>query len=132
MIKVAQEMQRTGMDIPLLIRGATTSKAHTAAKIAPAYQNRATVYVSDASRAIGVAAKLLADDRAYEKYASEVADEYAMIKHRVETRREKRAFLSLESARANPQICNRSEYIPPAPNKPEIQTIEPKLEELIP
>ncbi|HBK12014.1 MAG TPA: methionine synthase, partial [Gammaproteobacteria bacterium] len=57
MVHIANEMQRRGLKIPLLIGGATTSKAHTAAKIAPEYDNRATVYVSDASRAVNVTAR---------------------------------------------------------------------------
>ena len=60
MVYIAEEMQRLGLQIPLIIGGATTSKAHTAAKIAPAYENKATVYVTDASRAVGVASNLLA------------------------------------------------------------------------
>ena len=81
MVNVAREMQRLDLKIPLLIGGATTSKAHTAAKIAPAYNNRATVYVSDASRAVGVAAKLLAPEETYQDYASEISAEYALIKN---------------------------------------------------
>ncbi len=59
MVFVAKEMQRKGFNIPLLIGGATTSKAHTAVKIDPQYQNDAVIYVADASRAVGVATTLL-------------------------------------------------------------------------
>ena len=103
MVNVAKEMQRAGLEIPLLIGGATTSKAHTAAKIAPYYDNRATVYVSDASRAVGV-----------------------------EARREKRAFLTLDAARANPLDSDWDNYTPPQPRQPELQVIQPSLAELIP
>ena len=132
MVNVAREMQRAGLDIPLLIGGATTSKAHTAAKIAPVYHNRATVYVSDASRAVGVAAKLLAPEQDYEHFAQEVAAEYALIKNRVEARREKRAFLSLEAARANAMSFDWANYTPPAPQHSAVQVVEPSLGELLP
>ena len=129
MAQVAQEMQRAGLKIPLLIGGATTSKAHTAAKIAPNYTNRATVYVSDASRAVGVAAKLLSDDTAY---AETIRKDYALIKDRVEARRERRAFLTLGAARANPCPTDWSAYTPPKPNFLGVQTISPSLEALTP
>ena len=132
MVKVAAEMQRTGLRIPLLIGGATTSKAHTAAKIAPAYENRATVYVSDASRAVGVAAKLLAPEQDYEQFSQEIAAEYALIKNRVEARREKRAFLTLDAARANAMGFDWNTYTPPVPHHSAVQVIEPSLEELLP
>ena len=132
MVNVAREMQRLDLKIPLLIGGATTSKAHTAAKIAPAYNNRATVYVSDASRAVGVAAKLLAPEETYQDYASEISAEYALIKNRVEARREKRAFLTLDAARANPLIFAWETYSPPKPKTLGVQVIEPSLDELVP
>ena len=132
MEKVAAEMQRTSLCIPLLIGGATTSKAHTAAKIAPAYENRATVYVSDASRAVGVTAKLLAPEQDYEQFSQEIAAEYALIKNRVEARREKRAFLTLDAARANAMSLVWNTYTPPVPHHSAVQVIEPSLEELLP
>ena len=60
MVHVATEMQRQGISLPLMIGGATTSKAHTSVKIEPCYENDASVYVTDASRAVGVATKLIA------------------------------------------------------------------------
>ena len=132
MVNVAREMQRLDLKIPLLIGGATTSKAHTAAKIAPAYNNRATVYVSDASRAVGVAAKLLAPEETYQDYASEISAEYALIKNRVDARREKRAFLTLDAARANPLTFPWETYTPPQPNTLGVRVIEPSLDELVP
>jgi 5-methyltetrahydrofolate--homocysteine methyltransferase len=59
MVTVASEMERQGFDIPLLIGGATTSRVHTAVKIDPSYRRGQTVYVTDASRAVGVASSLL-------------------------------------------------------------------------
>ena len=132
MVNVAREMQRLDLKVPLLIGGATTSKAHTAAKIAPAYSNRATVYVSDASRAVGVAAKLLAPEKIYQDYASDISAEYALIKNRVEARREKRAFLTLDAARANPLDFAWETYSPPKPKKPEVHVVEPSLADLVP
>ena len=132
MVNVAAQMQRLNLNIPLLIGGATTSKAHTAAKIAPAYANRATVYVSDASRAVGVAAKLLAPEAAYQDYAQEIHEEYLKIKDRVEARREKRAFLTLESAQDNALDFDWANYSPPKPKMLGTRVLTPSLEELAP
>ena len=63
MCHVAAEMERQGFDIPLLIGGATTSRVHTAVKIDPNYKRGQTVYVTDASRAVGVASTLLSQNR---------------------------------------------------------------------
>ncbi len=132
MVHIAREMQRRGLNIPLLIGGATTSKAHTAAKIAPEYENRATVYVSDASRAVNVAASLLADEPQYQSYACNIRDEYALIRNRVEARREKRAFLALSDARANTMEFDWTSYQPPKPSRLGVHTIAPSLAELQP
>ena len=132
MVHIASEMQRRSLTIPLLIGGATTSKAHTAAKIAPEYDNRATVYVSDASRAVNVTAKLLAEEQQYEAYAAEISNEYALIKNRVEARREKRAFLALSDARANATPIDWSSYQPPIPRDLGVHCITPTLTELVP
>ena len=132
MVNIAKEMQRRGLDLPLLIGGATTSKAHTAAKIAPEYENRATVYVTDASRAVNVAASLLAEEPQYQAYAKNIKDEYALIRNRVEARREKRAFLGLGDAQANAMAFDWSSYQPPKPQQLGVQSIRPSLEELRP
>jgi len=132
MVNVAAQMQRLNLNIPLLIGGATTSKAHTAAKIAAAYANRATVYVSDASRAVGVAAKLLAPEATYQTYAEEIQEEYLKIKDRVEARREKRAFLTLESARDNALNFDWANHTPPKPNTLGTRVLTPKLVDLVP
>jgi 5-methyltetrahydrofolate--homocysteine methyltransferase len=132
MVNIANEMQRRGLKIPLLIGGATTSKAHTAAKIAPEYDNRATVYVSDASRAVNVTASLLAEEQQYQTYAKEIREEYALIRNRVEARREKRAFLALSDAQANAAALNWSSYQPPVPTNLGVHTVTPSLTELVP
>jgi 5-methyltetrahydrofolate--homocysteine methyltransferase len=64
MVSVASEMERQGFDVPLLIGGATTSRVHTAVKIDPAYHRGQAVYVTDASRAVGVCQKVLGEDKA--------------------------------------------------------------------
>lgn len=64
MVYVAKQMQERGMTLPLMIGGATTSKAHTAVKVEPQYQNDGVIYVSDASRAVGVVTKLLSKETA--------------------------------------------------------------------
>ncbi|MEQ9448092.1 MAG: cobalamin-dependent protein, partial [Rhodospirillaceae bacterium] len=74
MVYVASEMEREGLSLPLLIGGATTSKIHTAVKIAPSYANT-TVYVPDASRAVGVAGRLISRQQR-ERYSAEVKADY--------------------------------------------------------
>jgi 5-methyltetrahydrofolate--homocysteine methyltransferase len=96
---VASEMQRQGFDIPLLIGGATTSKAHTALRIEPEYSAGPVVHVLDASRAVGVATALLSEEQRA-GYAAAVRAEYAEVRAaRGEAR--PRVFVSLEEARAN-------------------------------
>jgi 5-methyltetrahydrofolate--homocysteine methyltransferase len=86
MVHVAREMERLGYTIPLLIGGATTSRAHTAVKIAPCYQNP-VVYVTDASRAVGVAGSLLSEELSTDYIAGIQAD-YAAVRQRHTGRRE--------------------------------------------
>jgi len=74
MVYVGKEMQRLKMDMPLLIGGATTSKTHTAVKIEPAYKNGATVYVTDASRAVGVVGQLLGEGK--DDYTASIRTDY--------------------------------------------------------
>ena len=98
MSHVAAEMQRQGFDLPLLIGGATTSRAHTAIKIAPHYGG-ATVYVPDASRAVGVVTKLLsAEMRA--SFVAEIAADYAKAREQ-HAGKKGVELISLEAARAN-------------------------------
>lgn len=98
MVTVAEEMQRAEMTMPLLIGGATTSKVHTALKIDPNYEGP-VIHVLDASRAVGVASKLLSDTQR-DDYVSEVADEYVHVRDARSGKAEKQ-LLSLEDARAN-------------------------------
>jgi 5-methyltetrahydrofolate--homocysteine methyltransferase len=104
MVHVASEMQRLGFTIPLLIGGATTSKAHTAVKIEPAYQGGPTVYVTDASRGVGVASALLSAEQNPD-FVSAVRKEYEVIRVRSNARTDKSILLPYAEAVAKaPQI----------------------------
>ena len=113
MVHVAQEMEREGFKLPLLIGGATTSRAHTAVKIAPHYGS-STVHVLDASRAVGVVNALL-NEQQRAAFDTKTRAEYASLReqHAAKTRQKK--FLSLEQARANRTPIDWSEYVPPQP-----------------
>ena len=100
MVTVASEMERQGFAIPLLIGGATTSKVHTAVKINPAYSRGQTVYVTDASRAVGVASSLLSRDSGA-AYAADVRADYEAIARNHAAQRSTAKRLSLKEARAN-------------------------------
>ena len=98
MVYVAQEMERRGLRLPLLIGGATTSRLHAAVKIAPTYSGP-VVHVNDASRSVGVAAGLLGS--AHEAYAHAVRDEYHTLRHDYAGRQRDKKYLSIEAAREN-------------------------------
>lgn len=98
MVTVAEEMKRSGMTMPLLIGGATTSKVHTALKIAPAYDGP-VVHVLDASRAVGVATTLVSDT-IRDDYVAKVADEYEAVRQ-ARAGKGQSDLRSLEDARAN-------------------------------
>ena len=100
MVHVAQEMQRLDYNLPLLIGGATTSKAHTAARIELAYSNGATVHVVDASRAVTVAATLLNQKRAPD-FCAQLRAEYQRVRERLEAGTAARDLLGIRAARAN-------------------------------
>ena len=113
MAHVAAEMQRLGFTQPLLIGGATTSRVHTAVKIAPHYEGP-VIYVKDASRAVGVAQHLISDtDR--EAYLARVRTEYQEVRERHAGRRDRSRWLSLAQARANRFRGDWQGYRPPAP-----------------
>ncbi|MCK2183157.1 methionine synthase [Halomonas getboli] len=113
MVHVAKEMQRQGFELPLLIGGATTSKAHTAVKIEPGYEHP-VIYVTDASRAVGVAGKLLSPALKPE-YVAEIRAEYEVVRERNAKRRPKAADLSYAEARARKPVLDWDGYTPPAP-----------------
>jgi 5-methyltetrahydrofolate--homocysteine methyltransferase len=113
MVYVGKEMQRRGMSMPLLIGGATTSKTHTAVKIEPAYEAGPTVYVTDASRAVGVVGQLLGDGKA--DYAAELRTEYAKARESHQRGQSAKARLTLKEARDNPWTTDWDAYTPPKP-----------------
>jgi len=113
MVYVGKEMQRRGMDMPLLIGGATTSKTHTAVKIEPAYEAGATVYVTDASRAVGVVGQLLGDGKA--DYAAGLRSEYETARETHQRGQTAKARLTLKEARDNPWKTDWDNYTPPKP-----------------
>ncbi|GAB3824670.1 hypothetical protein GCM10028895_33330 [Pontibacter rugosus] len=98
MVYVAQEMERRSMKIPLMIGGATTSRVHTAVKIAPQYSGP-VVHVHDASRSVTVVSSLLGSDR--ENYIAEIKAEYEKLREDHYSRTKDRAFASIEEARTN-------------------------------
>lgn len=103
MVHVAAEMERLGFNKPLLIGGATTSKLHTAVKIAPAYSGD-VVHVLDASKSVTVASSLLSDDQK-EKFSADVKAEYVEMREVHANRKSDVEYITLEEARANkPQI----------------------------
>jgi 5-methyltetrahydrofolate--homocysteine methyltransferase len=116
MVTVAEEMQRAGFSIPLLIGGATTSKVHTALRIEPAY-NGPVIHVLDASRAVGVASQLLSDTQR-DPFVIATAKEYQHIRD-VRSGKDPSVLLSLEDARANSFKPDLSEKAPP-PEQPGI------------
>ncbi|MCH7313696.1 methionine synthase [Acinetobacter sp. ANC 3882] len=121
MVFVAKEMQRKGFDIPLLIGGATTSKAHTAVKIDPQYQNDAVIYVADASRAVGVATTLLSKEMRG-NFIAEHRAEYAKIRERLANKQPKAAKLSYAESIENGFKVDDN-YVPPIPNSLGTQVI---------
>jgi 5-methyltetrahydrofolate--homocysteine methyltransferase len=112
MVSFASEMQRLGMDIPLLIGGATTSRAHTAVKIDRAYDGP-VVWVKDASRSVPTAAALLSPDRRAELMA-EIKADYDSLRAR-HAQKSERPQLAFEKARANATPIDWSSYVPPRP-----------------
>jgi 5-methyltetrahydrofolate--homocysteine methyltransferase len=115
MCHVAAEMERQGLDLPLLIGGATTSRVNTAVKIHPNYRRGQAVYVTDASRAVGVVSTLLSPQMR-RPYVDGVRDEYARIASAHARSQEDRHRLTLREARANaPRIDWSGTYRPPRP-----------------
>ncbi|OOS23658.1 methionine synthase [Moraxella pluranimalium] len=115
MVYVAKQMQEQGFNLPLLIGGATTSKAHTAVKIEPNYQNDIVVYVADASRAVGVATTLLSKDKRGE-FIDEIRSEYSEVRERLANRKPKGAKLTYEQSIAEGFQYDWDNYTPPVPN----------------
>jgi 5-methyltetrahydrofolate--homocysteine methyltransferase len=125
MVHVAREMERKGLTLPLLIGGATTSKAHTAVKIAPNF-NQPVVHVLDASRAVPVASSLISAEHK-PKFAAQIREEYNRVRaiHSSQTAK----LLSLEAARKNAPKLKFDDLA--KPEFTSVKTIEPALAELV-
>lgn len=115
MVHVAAEMQRQGFSVPLMIGGATTSKAHTAVKIEPQYSNDAVVYVPDASRSVSVAGQLISDDLKA-SFIQERQEEYERIRARRAAGGKKVRLLPYADACRNGFAFDWSQYQPPTPS----------------
>jgi 5-methyltetrahydrofolate--homocysteine methyltransferase len=113
MASVANDMTRDGFDVPLLIGGATTSKVHTAVKIAPQYKGP-TIYVTDASRAVGVVSHLMSDT-SREEFLQGVNDDYTDVREKHESRSQDRGHLSINAARAEKFKIDWPSVTPPKP-----------------
>ena len=122
MCTVAREMTRAGMDVPLLIGGATTSKAHTAVKVAPNYEHP-VIHVLDASRSVGVASKLLSSTRS-DDLVKEIAAEYDAIRDKHAGKDGMRNIVSIDDARQNTVGIDWSNYTPPTPTFTGLKTFE--------
>ncbi|MCU4416239.1 methionine synthase [Acinetobacter bereziniae] len=122
MVFVAKEMQRKGFKIPLLIGGATTSKAHTAVKIDPQYSNDAVIYVADASRAVGVATTLLSKEMK-PAFVAEHRAEYEKVRERIANKQPKAAKLSYAESIENGLKIDFAAHPPAKPNFIGLQTI---------
>jgi 5-methyltetrahydrofolate--homocysteine methyltransferase len=115
MCHVAAEMERQQFELPLLIGGATTSRVHTAVKIHPNYRNGQTVYVTDASRAVGVTSALMSKEQR-PRYVAELREEYARIAEAHARAQEDKQRLSIAQARANALPVDWKTYTPPRPS----------------
>ncbi|HEV7309321.1 methionine synthase [Ensifer sp.] len=115
MVHVASELEREGFDVPLLIGGATTSRVHTAVKINPRYDRGQTVYVTDASRAVGVVSSLLSPE-ARDNYMETVRAEYRKVADAHARNEAEKRRLPLSQARANQHKIDWSGYQAKAPS----------------
>jgi 5-methyltetrahydrofolate--homocysteine methyltransferase len=114
MCHVAAEMQREGFDLPLLIGGATTSRVHTAVKISPNYTRSQAIYVTDASRAVGVVSSLMSEEER-PKVIARVREEYVTMAESHARAKSEKIRTPLAAARANRLKLDWAEYRPPRP-----------------
>jgi 5-methyltetrahydrofolate--homocysteine methyltransferase len=115
MVHVASEMEREGFDVPLLIGGATTSRVHTAVKIHPRYNLGQAVYVTDASRAVGVVSSLLSSEMK-PGYVEAIRAEYRKVAEAHERSEREKQRLPLAKARANAHRIDWASHVPPKPS----------------
>lgn len=121
MVHIAKEMERQNFNIPLLIGGATTSKVHTAVKIAPNYSHP-VIHVNDASRAVPVAGSLISEELRND-FASQINDEYERLRELQKQANNQNKFISLEEARKNKFKIDWDSDLPPAPKKQGVQIL---------
>ncbi|MGB0882447.1 MAG: vitamin B12 dependent-methionine synthase activation domain-containing protein, partial [Vicingaceae bacterium] len=114
MVHVAKELEREGMETPLLIGGATTSKVHTAVKIEENFKKGQTVHVLDASRSVPVVGKLLNEEKA--GFVKEIQEDYQRLRDLHSKRRAKKAFLKIEEAHQNKFKIDFEKHKPVKPN----------------
>ena len=129
MVYLAKEMDKKGMNIPIMIGGATTSRAHTAVKIAPQYK-ATVIHVNDASRAVTVAGNLL--DQNNEQYSATIRQEYDALREGYLNRSRDKNFLTIEEARKNKIQLDWANYTPKKPNRIGAQVVEVDLDVLVP
>lgn len=129
MVYLAKEMDKLNIKIPVMIGGATTSRAHTAVKIAPEYKET-VVHVNDASRAVTVATNLLQPDTKI-TYAKSLREEYDKLREGYLNRSKEKNFLSIEEARKNKFKIDWDNYEPVKPNFIGTKTVEVALSELV-
>ncbi|WP_286967935.1 methionine synthase [Flavobacterium sp. UBA4854] len=129
MVYLAKELDKQDIKIPIMIGGATTSRAHTAVKIAPQYRET-VIHVNDASRAVTVAGNLLDHNRKI--YAADIRAEYDSFRETFLNRSRDKNFLTIEDARKNKLPLDWSEYTPVKPKVIGAQTIEVELDVLVP
>ena len=122
MVHVAKEMQRQDFALPLMIGGATTSRAHTAVKIDLGYEHP-VIHVKDASRAVGISTRLLNVDMK-EELSKEIKKDYDVVRERHKGKQSRIKWLTLEKARANRVPIDWENYTPPVPDKLGIESFE--------
>ncbi|NRB40985.1 MAG: methionine synthase [Pseudomonadales bacterium] len=130
MVHVASEMERLGINLPLMIGGATTSKAHTAVKIDPKFNLNQVVYVADASRSVSVASTLISD-HLREKFVNDLEEEYEAVRIRRANSQSKKKLLPYASAVANKKQLDWENYTPPKPSFTGTQSFDIELADLV-
>lgn len=129
MVYLAKEMDKLNIKIPLMIGGATTSRAHTAVKIAPEYA-ATIVHVNDASRAVTVASSLLQEETK-ESYSKNIKEEYNALREQYLSRSREKNYLSIADARKNKFKIDWENYSPSKPNFIGTKTIDVSFSELV-
>ncbi len=128
MVYLVKELNKTGQDIPVLIGGATTSRAHTAVKIAPQYDHT-VVHVNDASRAVTVVGNLL-QPQTNKKYKAEIKEDYDDFRERFQQRSDHKTYVPLTTARQQRALVDFQKAPPVKPNKLGVFQLEQDLKSL--